>query len=266
MIFRAAFVTTQSGDGKYAVHIRCRTLGDMHRWHDAVLDACRASLAPDRLRTEAEPVDPEAEEQFQNGIAYALTALAGQLDAVGWTIQDGTETLEGDVAGTIIDILRKGGVFDEDNARSEAEPVRVTDEMVERACEEAGWLAEPDTAEREGGVPIDALAAEEINKASRLAMRDILEAALKGGDEAEPVRVKVLEWRTSTKRNDWHSETPVGRYDIGVVGADYMAVRRTGDSDTVVADHCATPADAMTAAQADFETLIRSALALEGER
>ena len=49
-----AFVTENSASGKYWVEIKCATMADMHRWHDAVLNAYRASkaLAPTQGKDE----------------------------------------------------------------------------------------------------------------------------------------------------------------------------------------------------------------------
>lgn len=55
------------------------------------------------------------EEINQEGITYALERLAETVGAKDWHIQDGTETVEGDVDATIRDILTKASIIDDWN-------------------------------------------------------------------------------------------------------------------------------------------------------
>lgn len=53
--------------------------------------------------------------EFQRGLAFVMTALAEATGAKGWQVMDGTESTEGDVRGTIMDILRCAGLYDEED-------------------------------------------------------------------------------------------------------------------------------------------------------
>ncbi|MER8667687.1 hypothetical protein NKH45_10795 [Mesorhizobium sp. M1156] len=94
-----------------------------------------------------------------------------------------------------------------------------------------------------------------------------IRAALTGTVEpVEAVAVKALEWklRSSAFYDAWKANTVVGRYDVGIVTHGFMAIRRSvedgQDEDTILAENVAED-EAKAAAQADYETRIRSALA-----
>jgi hypothetical protein len=93
---------------------------------------------------------------------------------------------------------------------------------------------------------------------SQLERGNFVEAAQPAG----AVTVKALEWHLHTS-GDWHAETVVGRYDVGIVHAGFTAIRRSIDGanahDTVLVRGGGVE-EAKSAGQADYERRILSAL------
>lgn len=91
-------------------------------------------------------------------------------------------------------------------------------------------------------------------------------AAYLSAAKSEPVAVKALEWRDHrghTFPDTWTAKTPCGIYEIEERSAsDSPAYVATGPLHVFIADKDSL-GDAKAAAQADYESRIRSALASE---
>lgn len=65
--------------------------------------------APDAMRDD--------DGTYDEGITYAIAQLASLTGATDWQIRDGSESVEGDVRATILDVLKNANLYDEEDGR-----------------------------------------------------------------------------------------------------------------------------------------------------
>lgn len=70
---------------------------------------------PLTAREELPPMPETPEEAADRAADFVLATLAEALGVKSWTPCDGTETWEGDVAGTVYEILRVARVLNDEN-------------------------------------------------------------------------------------------------------------------------------------------------------
>lgn len=70
---------------------------------------------PDDFATLREPMPDNAEDAADWAATFVLETLAEALGVKEYTPCDGTETWDGDVAGTVYEILRVARVLDDEN-------------------------------------------------------------------------------------------------------------------------------------------------------
>ncbi|WP_420961137.1 hypothetical protein [Brucella sp. IR073] len=79
-----------------------------------------------------------------------------------------------------------------------------------------------------------------------------------------PVQVEPLKWHRRKGRGEWYADTPVGRYEVGVIGAFWVATLRSikdGQWEDDVVARKLSPMAAKAAVQADYERRILAAIA-----
>lgn len=95
------------------------------------------ALSRDLAAARRENAELREQADSQANITETLDALAEVLGVKDYEIHDGTETVEGDVAATIVDILGRAGLWDvEENRKLDAAELR------ERVGEEIAQFAE----------------------------------------------------------------------------------------------------------------------------
>lgn len=68
-----------------------------------------AQPAPDAMRSD--------DGTYDEGITYAIAQLASLTGATDWQIMDGSESVEGDVRATILNVLKNANLYDEEDGR-----------------------------------------------------------------------------------------------------------------------------------------------------